>query len=253
MGTSAFRPVEMGGTVILGIETSVEHVGVALGDHRGPRASASLSSDRRHAESLAPMISFVLDQAGIEPSELTAIAVDIGPGLFTGMRVGITTAQTMAWALDIPVVPVCSLDLVAMNAVIEGAIADETPVAAALDARRGEVYWALYRFREGSIEPMAIRAPEVCPPEEAAVLLAERAESVLCAGSGFVRHDELFASVPWATCLPASSAHPSAENLVRLAGIKLARDESVAAADVAAMYLRAPDAEIHWNTRQSQR
>ena len=253
MGTREGRDGQVGTPVILGIETSVEHVGVALGDHRGLRASTSLSSDRRHAESLAPMISFVLGQAGITTSDLTAIAVDIGPGLFTGMRVGITTAQTMAWALEIPVVPVCSLDLVAMNAVVEGAIDDETPVAAALDARRGEVYWALYRFRKDSIEPMGIRAPEVCAPEETAVILAERAESVSCAGSGFVRHHELFASVPWATCLPASSAHPRAENLVRLAGMKLAREESVEADMVAPMYLRAPDAEIHWNTREARR
>ncbi|MFN5601200.1 MAG: tRNA (adenosine(37)-N6)-threonylcarbamoyltransferase complex dimerization subunit type 1 TsaB, partial [Acidimicrobiaceae bacterium] len=127
--------------MILGIETSVEHVGVALGDHRGIRAHALVASDRRHAESLTPMIQFVVRQAEATMSDISAVAVDIGPGLFTGMRVGIATAQSLAWALDIPVVPVCSLDALALNANTE-----DITVAAALDARRGEVYWALYRM-----------------------------------------------------------------------------------------------------------
>jgi len=239
--------------MILGIETSVEHVGVALSDHRGVVASTTVAGDRRHAESLAPMISFLTAQAGVEMADLTAIAVDAGPGLFTGMRVGLATAHTMAWALEIPVVPVCSLDVLAMNAVVEGVIADDVPVAAALDARRGEVYWALYRFRDGGIEPMSIRAPEVCAPEDVAIVLNERAEQVTCVGSGFVRHSGIFEPVTWATCLPGALAHPGAENLVRLAMMKMSRDDLVEATNVAPMYLRAPDAEIHWNTREAAR
>jgi len=102
--------------MILGIETSVEHVGVALGDYRGVRAHSMLASDRRHAESLTPMIQFVMQQAEVEMSDLSAVAVDVGPGLFTGMRVGIAAAQSIAWALELPMIPVCSLDVVAMNA-----------------------------------------------------------------------------------------------------------------------------------------
>ena len=83
--------------MILGIETSVEHVGVALGDYRGIRAHSMLASDRRHAESLTPMIEFVMQQAEVEMSDLSAVAVDVGPGLFTGMRVGIAAAQSIAW------------------------------------------------------------------------------------------------------------------------------------------------------------
>jgi tRNA threonylcarbamoyladenosine biosynthesis protein TsaB len=87
--------------MILGIETSVEHVGVALGDYRGVRAHSMLASDRRHAESLTPMIQFVMQQAEVEMSDLSAVAVDVGPGLFTGMRVGIAAAQSIAWALEL--------------------------------------------------------------------------------------------------------------------------------------------------------
>ncbi|MEY4228993.1 MAG: hypothetical protein RLZ84_1585 [Actinomycetota bacterium] len=81
--------------LILGIETAVEHVGVALGDHRGTLATATVNSDRRHAESLAPMVEFVCAQAGMSLRQLDAVAVDVGPGLFTGLRVGIAAAQSL--------------------------------------------------------------------------------------------------------------------------------------------------------------
>ena len=83
------------------------------GDEALARALFEATRGRRHAESLAPAIQFVCQQADVELAELGAIAVDVGPGLFTGMRVGIATAKTLAMALRIPVVPIVSLDLLA--------------------------------------------------------------------------------------------------------------------------------------------
>ena len=151
--------------MILGIETSVDHIGVAVGDYRGIRAHSMLASDRRHAESLTPMIQFVLQQADATMADLSAIAVDVGPGLFTGMRVGIASAASLAWALELPVVPVGSLDALAMNAEWSSNV-----VAASLDARRGEVYWALYRMRGVGVEPLRLTEPVVSSPEDMAVL-----------------------------------------------------------------------------------
>lgn len=234
--------------MILGIETSVEHVGVALGDHRGIHASTSISSDRRHAESLTPMISFVMDQAGIEVADLATIAVDVGPGLFTGMRVGITTAQTMAWALDLPVVPVCSLDILAMNADWS-----DVPVAAALDARRGEIYWALYRMRGIGAEPQRLTEPVVTTPDDLAIHLADRAEDIHCVGSGFHRFIDVFSSLTCATVCDNSLSSPTANNVVTLAAHHVAREETTTAALISPMYLRVPDAEINWNIREAAR
>ena len=230
--------------VILGIETSVEHVGVALGDYRGVRAHSMLASDRRHAESLTPMIQFVMQQAEVEMSDLSAVAVDVGPGLFTGMRVGIAAAQSIAWALELPMIPVCSLDVVAMNAHWS-----ESVVAASLDARRGEVYWALYRMRAIGAEPQRITEPVVSSPEDLAVHLADRGEEIVCVGSGFDRHQEVFQALQWAQFLGASGSYPSATHLVTLAGQRLAADDTVLPGAVEPMYLRAPDAEINWQTR----
>ena len=230
--------------MILGIETSVEHVGVALGDYRGVRAHSMLASDRRHAESLTPMIQFVMQQAEVEMSDLSAVAVDVGPGLFTGMRVGIAAAQSIAWALELPMIPVCSLDVVAMNAHWS-----ESVVAASLDARRGEVYWALYRMRGLGVEPQRITEPVVSSPEDLAVHLADRGEEIVCVGSGFDRHQEVFQALQWAQFLGASGSYPSATHLVTLAGQRLAADDTVLPGAVEPMYLRAPDAEINWQTR----
>lgn len=234
------------GVVILGIETAVEHVGVALGDHRGIRAESMLASDRRHAESLTPMISFVMKQAEMEMADLSAIAVDVGPGLFTGMRVGIAAAQSIAWTLELPMIPVCSLDAVAMNAQWSDDL-----VAASLDARRGEVYWAVYRMRGIGNEPQRITEPVVTSPEDLAIHLADRAEPMTCVGSGFVRHYEFFDNAPWAQLAGIDLQFPSARNVVTLATQRLAADDTVTAVNIAPMYLRAPDAEINWATREA--
>lgn len=78
--------------LILGIETATEQVGCAIGGHEGVLASAHSLRGRQHAESLAPQIDFVRRQARIEMNEISVVAVDIGPGLYTGLRVGVATA-----------------------------------------------------------------------------------------------------------------------------------------------------------------
>lgn len=229
--------------VILGIETSVENVGVALGDHNGIRASASISSDRKHAESLTPMIRFVMEQAECEMSDVSAIAVDIGPGLFTGMRVGIATAESLAWALDVPILPVCSLDALAHSVSWS-----DTPIVASLDARRGEAYWALYRARGQELQ--RITEPTVTSPDDLAIHIADRAEEVVCVGTGFKRYAETFDGNPWVRIVGGDTLFPTASAVVSLGALALLNDNTVSPDMVEPMYLRAPDAEINWKTRE---
>ena len=125
--------------LILGIESSTGRVGCAIGGHEGVRASVQTTRDRRHAELLAPQIKTACANAGVALDELGAVAVDVGPGLYTGLRVGVTTAITMAHALRVPMVPVTSLDLLAYPMRHTGRI-----IVAVIDARRGEVFHALY-------------------------------------------------------------------------------------------------------------
>ena len=103
--------------LILAIETATESVGVAIGGREGVIASVVIERGRRHGETVAPSIEFACRHAGVELDDLDAIAVDIGPGLFTGMRVGIASAKALGMVLEVPVVPVTSLDLLAEEAV----------------------------------------------------------------------------------------------------------------------------------------
>ena len=99
--------------LILGITTSTQQVGCAIGGHEGVLAEVHSSRGRRHAESLTPAIDFLRQQARVELDEIGCVAIDVGPGLFTGLRVGIAAAKAMAHALRVPMIGVASLDLIA--------------------------------------------------------------------------------------------------------------------------------------------
>ena len=128
--------------MLLAFDTATPLVSVAL--HDGDDVVVELSSDRpmKHGEQLAPLIEQALAETGTGRQELTAIAVGVGPGPFTGLRVGLVTARTLAHVLGIPVHGVCSLDILALEAVATGAVSGEFVVAT--DARRKEVYLASY-------------------------------------------------------------------------------------------------------------
>ena len=100
-------------TLTLGIATATSQVGVALAGPDGPVASLHVRQGRRHAELLAPGIETLMRMAGVGMSSVGRIAVDIGPGLFTGLRVGVATAKALASARDLPIVGCSSLEVLA--------------------------------------------------------------------------------------------------------------------------------------------
>src|SRR3954452_3525325 len=133
--------------LILGIETATEQVSVALGGHEGVIALFEVGRGRRHAEILAPAIDFVCAQADIGLDELGLIAVDVGPGLFTGMRVGLATGKALAQALRVPMIGMSSLDLLAFP--LRHGV---RTVVAVIDARKGELFYAFYRPVPGGVQ-----------------------------------------------------------------------------------------------------
>jgi tRNA threonylcarbamoyl adenosine modification protein YeaZ len=128
--------------LLLAFDTATPAVTVALHDGARVVAEQTTVDARRQGELLAPHIADVLAQGGVTPADLTQIAVGIGPGPFTGLRVGVVTARVMGQALDLPVGGVCSLDALAAEAVATGVVPDSFLVAT--DARRREVHWAAY-------------------------------------------------------------------------------------------------------------
>jgi tRNA threonylcarbamoyl adenosine modification protein YeaZ len=124
--------------VLLALDTATQAVTAAVHDGDRVIAETSAVDPLRHGELLAPAIQRALGEAGVSVSDLTGIAVGVGPGPFTGLRVGIMTARTMSVALGLPVYGVCTLDVLAFEVHVDG------PFVVATDARRKEVYWAGY-------------------------------------------------------------------------------------------------------------
>ena len=233
--------------LILGIETATEKVSSRS---EATRACSGCSRWRGGdgLESLTPAIEFVCSQADVTLGEFGAVhEVDVGPGLFTGMRVGIAAAKAMAHALRVPVIPVASLDLLALPL----RYADRL-IAAVIDARRSEVYYRVLpagpRWRAAA--------------REAGGRLGRRP------GGGVPGHrrggppgGRRHAAATGSRSAPASAAStspssgwPSPEHaapLVQLAHARALREEWVQPGEVQPLYLRRPDAEINWVTRES--
>ena len=229
--------------LILGSERAGSQVGCAIGGHEGVLASAHAGKGRRHAENLAPQIDFVRGQAGIELSDLGAVAVDVGPGLFTGLRVGIATAVVMSHALGVPMIPVTSHDLMAFPARWSSRL-----IVPALDARRGELFTALFRKVPGGIQRG--REVNVCTPDDLAAELEVADEPALLVGDGALRYADTFHDIRRIEMAEQGLAQPSARSLVQLAHARAMREEFVQPWEVEPVYLRKPDAEINWSTRE---
>jgi tRNA threonylcarbamoyladenosine biosynthesis protein TsaB len=228
--------------LILGISTSTAQVGCAIGGHEGVIASMHVTRDRRHAETLAPAIEFVARTAEIGLDEIGCVAVDIGPGLFTGLRVGIATAKAFAFARDIPMVGITSLDLLAFPVRFS-----EHRIQAVIDARRGEIYHAAYRQVPGGVQRLS--EPEVCAADDLANdLLAQRDETLLI-GDGAMRYRDVFEPLDRVEIAEQGHAYPSAGSLVLLAHAQAIREEFVPSWELEPLYLRKPDAEVNWQTR----
>ncbi len=147
--------------MLLAFDTATPQVTVAVADGATALAERRSEQSMRHGEQLAPLIERVLADAGVERSSLTGIAVGVGPGPFTGLRVGLVTARTLGYVLGIPVHGVCTLDALAAEAVATGTVDADFTVAT--DARRKEVYLATY---DGS--GRRLDGPEVARPADVA-------------------------------------------------------------------------------------
>ncbi len=133
--------------LILGIDTATVQVSCAIGGHEGVLGCVESSRGKRHAETLAPAIDFLRRQTRVDLSDIGVVAVDLGPGLFTGLRVGVAAAKAIAAALSVPMVGVPSLDLVAFPVRFTTRL-----IVAAVDARRGELFYAFYRQVPGGLQ-----------------------------------------------------------------------------------------------------
>ena len=207
--------------LVLGLDTCLSSCSVAVLDGERVLACAREVMARGHQERLAPMAQSVMADAGLSFDRLERIAVTVGPGSFTGLRVGIAFAKGLALALDIPVVGVGSL-----AALAQGRLG---LILAAADARRGQVYWQAF---DGGA---ALTEPAVSPIEDAAAFFhlppEGEGKEILVIGPGAALFEGLF---PRATIVAIDAADP----------VSVARLAQVSDDPPAPLYLRAPDAKL---------
>ncbi|SFC71547.1 tRNA threonylcarbamoyl adenosine modification protein YeaZ [Nocardioides terrae] len=202
--------------MLLAFDTATPSVTVAL--HDGADVVAELGSERAmsHGEQLAPLIDRVLREAGAERHDLTAVAVGAGPGPFTGLRVGLVTARTLGYALEVPVYAVCTLDVLAVEALDTGAV--HGPFSVATDARRKEVYLATYGENGERLTGPVVAKPAALATDGPVV------------GEGAVLYPDAFPK-------PVGPTRPSAGWLARAVA-----EERAELLDPEPLYLRRPDA-----------
>ncbi len=188
--------------IILGIDTATPQVGCAIGGHEGVLASIHSSRGKRHAETLTPAIDFLCRQARIELREISAVAVDLGPGLFTGLRVGIAAAKAMAHALRVPMIGVPSLDLLAFPVRFTPRL-----IVTVIDARRGELFYAFYRQVPGGVT--RVSEHRVGSPDDLASELLALGEECLLVGDGAIRYAEIFEGMKRIEFAGEGLAYPS--------------------------------------------
>jgi tRNA threonylcarbamoyladenosine biosynthesis protein TsaB len=224
-------------TVLLGIATATSQVGVAISGPDGPLATLQVRQGRRHAELLVPGIETLTRMAGIGLQQVSRVAVDLGPGLFTGIRVGVATAKALAAALDIPIVGCSSLELLAYPHRRQRRV-----VVAVVDAKRNEVFWRL--FQPGPDGLTALNDPTVTGPKVLVDDLAERGE-VLAVGDGARRYADVLGTLPNVELAGPADDHPSPLVLVEVAAVR----PSVPLNEITPLYLRGADVRIGWERR----
>lgn len=230
--------------LVLGIETSTPQTSVTIGSEQGIIGSCLVSRGATHGEFLLPAVEFLMRQANLTYRNLSAIAVGLGPGLFTGMRVGIATGKTLAQALSVPIVGVASLDLLAFDVRYSNKL-----ICPVLDAKRREVFFSFYRQVPGGITRTS--QYQVGSPDRLLAELEGRGEEVLLVGNGALLYRSKLEEAEKIEFGSLSNAFPRASSLVELVMPRLFREDFDRLFDVEPLYMRRSDAEINWERRQS--
>lgn len=230
----------------LGIETATSVASVAVVDDRGVRAERALPMQGSHARTLLPLIDDVLAAAAVRLAMVDILAVSIGPGSFTGLRIGLSVAKGLALAADVPLVGICTLEAYARTATPRPGL-----ICPVLDARKGEVYAAAYRWDGAVLQ--SVLEPAAIDPRHFAAQVASR--SCLLLGDGVDAYPAIWrAALGPEAELIALAAHPPRAAIV--AGMGIVRGTAGGSDDVATLeptYCRLAEAEQTRGERKQQR
>jgi len=232
--------------LILAIESSAKAASVALSLDGTLFAQYFQNNGQTHSRSVMPMVRDMLKTAGRDVSDLDAIAVAVGPGSFTGLRIGVAAAKGLAWGLDLPCIPVSTLEAMASQL-----IGTEGLICCAMDARRGQVYNALFAAKEGILTRLtpdrAISLDDLTPEIRA----LDTPVTVVGDGAGLCLDHLLHENIA-AELAPPHLVMQSAAGVLLTGKHMLERGETVSAEDLAPNYLRLSQAERERLEREQQ-
>ena len=229
---------------ILAVDSSSMTGSVALCCGETLVAESLLNVRSTHSENLLKQIDLLLEEAGWQLKDLDFFVVVTGPGSFTGLRIGIETVKGLAQVINKPVVPVSSLQTIAMNLPLS-----PCPICAFLDARKQEVYTQLFEW-DSARGPIAVGAATVLPPQQ---VLDSLTGDVALVGDGVLSYRQLIEnSLGGRAFIPTASVHQlRASQAAWLALQEWSSDLTCQAADIVPTYIRPSDAELNLSTKQS--
>ena len=225
-------------TNILAIDTSTDACSVALYMNGECREIYELIP-RQHSQRIFSMLRELLPSGNLREQGIDAITYANGPGSFTGLRIAASAVQGLAFANELPVLPVSSLACQAQTALREGVAQPEGHVLSMIDARINEVYWALYNFQGGLAT--LLQGPVVCAPE--AVAFAAQHDRLVGVGGGFRYTDCLPGGVQSALLETRVDLYPRAQDLIPQALASYTSGDWQQPAEVKPVYVRE---EVSW-------
>jgi tRNA threonylcarbamoyladenosine biosynthesis protein TsaB len=233
----------------LAVDTSTSMAGIAVVDEQqGLLAEYMLNDKKTHSQKLVPMLKEVLDSLKMSISDMDILAAVTGPGSFTGLRIGVTTIKSMAYAAQKPTAGIPSLDALASAVAAPGG----TMVCPMLDARNNQVYTALYRFRSGRMENtsgyMGLHINELVSRIE------DRNAHILFTGDAVSLHRDFLKIQLGERCsfAPDFLTQHMAASAAHLALLQLQRGETVGCFDLKPFYLRQSQAEREYGKKQAE-
>ena len=226
--------------LVLGIESSTPRASVALVTQTEVVASYELGRGKSQDQVLMPATQRMLADAAVDWSQLGGVAVGLGPGMFTGLRVGVATAKAIAQTLSISILGLSSLDVLAHSVRYTRRV-----ICTCVDARRNEVFWAFYRATPGGVQRLS--EFRCAPASHCATEIDSRGEPVLIVGNGpYLYPNEFSQRSREIEVAGVADCTPTAIGLAELAVARLLREDSDRLTDVRPLYIRKSDAEVTW-------
>ena len=231
---------------ILAIDTASMVSSVAVASEDKLLAELTVQTRLTHSETLLPHIQEVLVMAGVKKETLAGIAVSIGPGSFTGLRIGLATAKSIAYALHLPLLGVSTLEALAWHFPVPGVY-----IAALLDAQKGNAYAALYAYENGTMKE--VKSTVVKSMEEIVMACEAMDRPVMLVGDIVQKKAAKIAALSSKVFVaPAHMVMPRAANVAQVGLAKLAAGAAGNVMDMEPVYIRRSEAEVLWEKRQQK-